>query len=126
MSPGVLRLPPVWKNGHDVWFAQEEAQFHIHKIDSEEDRSSIILAAIGDTSVLVQVFDCIRNPPVQDKYQSFKTQFIASSIDSKEGKLHRTLTELKLDDKRPTQLLREMRSQVPRGISEDILHYFWM
>jgi hypothetical protein len=126
MSPGLLWLPPVWKNGHDVWFAQEEAQFHIHKIDSDEDRSSMILAAIGDTSILVQVSDCIRNQPVQDKYQSFKAQFIASYIDSKEHQLQRLLTALKLEDKKPTQLLREMRILVPHGISEDVLHTLWM
>jgi hypothetical protein len=95
-----------------------------HSIDSDEGRFYIILAVIEELSVLALVFDCIRNSPAQDKYQSFKTQLIACLTDSKEHQLYRLLT--KLDDKKPSQLLQEMRNLASHGISEDVLHSLWM
>jgi hypothetical protein len=103
-----------------------EARFHIHKIDSDEDRFYTIFTAIEELRVLAQVSDCIQNPPAQDKYQSFKTQLIACFSDSIERQLHSLLTELKRDDKKPSQLLREMRRFAPQDIFEDVLHSFWM
>jgi hypothetical protein len=126
MTKRLLRLPPFWKNDPGLWFAQVEARFHIHKINSDEDRFYTIIAAIEEPSVLAQVSDCVRNPPARDKYQSFKTQLTACFSDSKERQLHRLLTELTLDDKKPSQLLREMRRLAPHGISEDVLHSLWM
>jgi hypothetical protein len=35
-------------------------------------------------------------------------------------------TELKLDDKKPSQLQGEMSSMAPYDISEDVLHSLWM
>jgi hypothetical protein len=103
-----------------------EAQYHIHKIDSDENRFYMILAAIEEPSVLAQVFNCIRNPPAQDKCQSLKTQLTACFSDSKERQLHRLLTELKLDDKKSSQLLRDIRRLAPHDISEDVVHSLWM
>jgi hypothetical protein len=121
-----LRRTPFWKNNPGLWFAQVEARFHIHKLISDEDRFYAILAAIEEPSVLAQVSDCIRNPPAWDKYQSLNTQLTACFSDSKERQLHRLLTELILDDKKPSQLLREMRRLAPHGISEDVLHSLWI
>jgi hypothetical protein len=36
------------------------------------------------------------------------------------------LAKLKLDDKKPSQFLQEMRSLAPQGISEDVLHSLWI
>lgn len=60
MASGLLCLPPFLENDADVLFAQVEARFHIHKIDSDGDQFCTILAAIEEPNVLTQVSDCYR------------------------------------------------------------------
>jgi hypothetical protein len=118
MASVLLRLPQFWKNDPGLWFAQMEARFNIHNIDSDDDRFCTMLVATKELSILAQVYDCIRNPLAQDKNQSFKTQLIACCTDSKERQPHRLLTELKFDDKTSSKLLRKMCNLASHGISE--------
>jgi hypothetical protein len=52
MASGLLRLPQFWKNDLGLWFAEVEAQFDIHNIDSDENQFYTILAAIEEPCVL--------------------------------------------------------------------------
>jgi hypothetical protein len=69
MAPGRLRLPQFLKNDPDFCFTQVEARFHIHNIDSHEDRFCPILAAIEESNFLAQVSDFILNQSAQDTFQ---------------------------------------------------------
>jgi hypothetical protein len=85
----------------------------------------MIFAAIEEPSVLARVSNCVRNPAAQDKYQSLRLNSPHALVIPKSVNFT-LLTELKLDDKMPSQLLREMRRLAPHGISEDVLHFIWM
>ncbi|KYN29457.1 hypothetical protein ALC57_01095 [Trachymyrmex cornetzi] len=120
-----LKLPPFWKKDPVLWFEQVEAQFYTHRIRSDTLKYYTVVAAV-DAEDLTQVSDILRNPPSTDKYKHFKDHIILRFTESKERQLQKLLTGLELADKKPSQLLREMRSLAANNLTDDIIHTLWM
>lgn len=120
-----IKLPPFWQNDPALWFAQVEAQFFSHRITADNSRYFTIVGAL-DSSVLEQVSDLIRSPPANERYLTLKSQLIERFTDSRETQLHKLLTEMQLGDRKPSQLLREMRTLATDRVSEDLLHSLWI
>lgn len=70
--------------------------------------------------------DLIKTPPDTDKYLRLKEQLISRFSETKEKQIHKLLTGLVLDDKKPSQLLREMRTLANQEVNEEILRTIWM
>lgn len=119
------KLPPFWRADPELWFVSVEAQFFSCRITADLTKYFTIVAAL-DTPVLQQVSDVLRHPAERGKYDALKRQLIERFSDSREKQLHRLLTELELDDKKPSQLLREMLSLAGNDIPDDVLRTLWM
>lgn len=115
-----VKIPPFWRKNVRVWFFQLEAQFINCGITQELTKYNHLLGAI-ETDVLDQVSDFVCNPPATNPYSAFKLLLITQFSDSETQKVKKLLTDLELGDKKPTYLLREMRSLSDQQISEDFL-----
>lgn len=120
-----VRLPNFWKHEPELWFVHVEALFFANNIRSDEERYYTVLSALDSPEVLNQVTDFLRSPPQQDKYKSFKLTIISRFSDSSERQLNKLLTELSLEDKKPSQLLREMLKLAPNNTPESVIHSLW-
>lgn len=121
-----IKLPPFWKNEPELWFAHVEAIFYTHRIIADEEKYFFILAALHDPDVLRQVTDIIKFPPASDKYSSVRSQLISRFSDSKETQLNKLFSELSLEGRKPSQLLREMRNLASNDTSEAVLQTLWL
>ena len=117
--------PPFWKANVSIWFSQCEAQFRIKNIDSDQDRFDCIVSSI-DSGILSQVSDLVVSPPAQNKYETVKARIIDAFSDSEDRKLQRLLKETTLGDRRPSQLLREMKDLANNKVSDNVLKSLWL
>ena len=60
-----LKLPQLWATEPQIWFAQDEAQFALRKIVSDDTKYYYILSSLNQT-ITSRLKDFISHPP--DKY----------------------------------------------------------
>lgn len=120
-----VKVPPFWQSNAELWFVQLEAQFYTHKVTSDSAKYYSVISTL-DSSVLQRISDLLLKPPETGKYKHLKEQLIARFTDSQETQLRRLLTELQLEDRRPSQLLREMKSLAGDKFTEDIIKTLWL
>ncbi|GFS93834.1 putative gag-pol protein [Nephila pilipes] len=116
--------PPIfWRNKPKLWFLQLEAQFANSGISQDATKYNIVVAAL-DENVLDFVVDILSNPP--EKYDTLKKALLNRLTDTEESRLKKLLTDLELGDKRPSDLLRQMKSLAGNSISDEIIKSLWL
>lgn len=119
-----FKVPPFWRTNPGLWFAQVEAQFATSNIVSDATKYNTVVAAI-ESSVLAQVSDIILGPKENQTFEQLKARLISAFADSEQQRLRKLLSEVTLDDKKPSQLLREMRELAGKAVPEDLLKTLW-
>lgn len=120
-----VKVPPFWSENPEVWFAQIEAQFSIAGVHSDSSKFNTVVAAI-ESKVLSQIADAIINPPETGKYDNLKKQLLERFGASEAERMRQLLSELELADKKPSQLLNEMRHLGAKNISTQLLESLWL
>ncbi|GBM70117.1 hypothetical protein AVEN_151579-1 [Araneus ventricosus] len=85
------------------------SQFKLNGICNNETKFHTLVAAL-DSKILSYVLDIVRNPPADSKYDALKARILSHSSQSQSTKLRALLQDLQLGDKKPSQLLQEMRN----------------
>ncbi|KAJ3662282.1 hypothetical protein Zmor_006637 [Zophobas morio] len=124
-NSGNPKLPVFWQRDPQLWFAQVEAQFHSLRIRTDITKYFTVVAAL-DSSVLQHVADVIANPPESNKYDAIKQKLIRAYTDSQERQIRKLLNELELGDRKPSQLLREMKTLAGTQMQDDFLKTLWL
>ncbi|KYB29887.1 hypothetical protein TcasGA2_TC034537 [Tribolium castaneum] len=120
-----VKPTPFWKGDAKLWFIQLEAQFNLGKITSDTTKYHYVVSAI-DTSVLQQIADFVTNPPAVNQYEGIKQRLISTFSDSQERQLRKLLSEIDLGDKKPSQLLNEMKRLGDSAVSDELLKTLWL
>lgn len=120
-----FRAPPFWKANPAVWFNQIESQFFTAGITSDKTKYHHVVASI-ESDVLSQVSDLVSTPPATDMYVTLKDRLIKLFTPSDHQRLQLLLHGADLGDKRPSQLLREMRQLATGQINDDLLRTLWL
>lgn len=119
-----VKVPPFWEESPEIWFAQVEAQFANAGVSSDDSRFNTVVAAI-ESKILMQITDAVLHPPDTGKYRNLKTVLLENFGASEQQKIRKLLSEIELGDRKPTQLLNEMRHLGGSQISEQLLHTLW-
>ncbi|XP_066602922.1 uncharacterized protein [Prorops nasuta] len=130
---GISEINAVWKQqlpafmceAPDVWFVVIEAEFSAARVTSDDTKYLAVLRAL-DASTLRLLTDVLRNPPEKGKYVHLKQAILNRMIESRSKQVDKLLRNLTLGDKKPSQLLREMRDLAKGDIGADILHQLWL
>ncbi|XP_043268114.1 uncharacterized protein [Venturia canescens] len=109
----------------DLWFFIVESDFAASRITRDDTKYIAVLKAL-DSHMLDEISDVVLNPPARDKYNHLKKVIIQRFSKSKERQLSKLLNDATLGNKKPSQLLREMRELAGGGLSEDVLHSLWL
>jgi len=117
-----VRLPAFWKKSLQLWFTHAESVFANQRVASHTTKVNFVVGAldeegvrtIGDLLGSAASYDAIRNRLV-DAYELPKSVRFREIV--KPGGM---------GDRRPSQLLRDMRNNMPSGIGEDALKEFWL
>lgn len=119
------RIPPFWKDDLEIWFAQVESQFLSAGITTDETKFSAVVGAL-DGTVLRQVKQAVVNPPDADKYNNLKQQLLRRFDCTEQVKLRKLCSQMELGDKKPSQLLNEMRDLGGASAAEQLLYTLWI
>ncbi|KAL0130257.1 hypothetical protein PUN28_002095 [Cardiocondyla obscurior] len=119
------RLPAFWKDNPELWFFQVEAIFQIHRIVSDSSKFNMVVAKL-DVDSLQEVADIIKKPPASGKYNRLKASILERLSDSADRQLRKLLTQLELGDRKPSQLLRHMRTLAGDRATEAVLRVKWL
>ncbi|XP_066585465.1 uncharacterized protein [Prorops nasuta] len=140
VSPGIISRPTgisevhaVWKQqlpafmseAPDVWFVLIEAEFSASRVRIDDTKYLAVLRAL-DAQTLRLLTDVLRHPPEKGKYEHLKEAILNRLVESRSKQVDKLLRNLTLRDKKPSQLLREMRDLAKGDIGADILHQLWL
>lgn len=120
-----FRAPPFFDTEPEIWFAQVEAQFDISGITANKTKYHCVIAAL-DSKFLTCVVDILRAQPSETSYDVLKQRILDQFSKSESSKLKSLLQDLHLGDRRPSQLLIEMKSLAGSKFDDDLLRSLWM
>lgn len=120
-----IQLPTFIKERPDLWFLLVETEFKSANIRSDITKYSAVLKAL-DVETLTQITDVLTNPPESNAFEHLKETLVKRLSASREKQLQKLLSEIELGDKKPSQLLREMRDLAANEISDSVLQSLWL
>lgn len=123
------KLGPFWPNNPDAWFKIAEVQFSIFSIKADKTKLGMTLTALTHfPEILGKVVDVIERLPENDRYEYLKAALINRLSSSKQQRLEELLEKEDLGDKRPSEVLRHMRSLATGDllVNEDIIRSLWL
>ncbi|XP_059216157.1 uncharacterized protein LOC131994044 isoform X2 [Stomoxys calcitrans] len=109
ISRVAVKAPPFWRADPLLWFKQMESQFLMAGVTQDATKFHTVVASI-ESNILEKAAEIIVNPPSENMYDTLKNKLISSFTDSEEKRLKKLLTNIELADKKPSELLWEMRS----------------
>lgn len=121
----LLKLPNFWIKQPKLWFVQLESEFLFYRIRSDGVKYNSVIRHL-DQQVFVTVADIVKNPSVSEKYICLKEALISRFSDSEEKRIHQLLASLELNDKKPSDLLREVRQLASGAIADNVLLTIWL
>lgn len=119
-----VKIPPFWQMNPALWFSQVESQFITSRISGDATKFHTVVAAI-ESSVLAQVSDIIINPPTNDMYTTLKKRLIQRYAESEQLRLKKLLQEVSLGDRKPSDMLRDMRELAGTNVTDELLRSLW-
>lgn len=125
LSRVACKAPPFWEANPELWFLQLESQFILADVKVDDTKFHIVISAL-DSKILSYVSDIISKPPSVNKYDTLKARIVQHFSQSQSAKLRALLQDLQLGDRRPSQLLQEMKNLASGGIGDDVLKSLWI
>lgn len=119
-----FKPPSFWPNNPTLWFNVIEAEFKFSGIKSDHRKYLAVVRSLDEKTV-VKVGDIVSNAPEIDKYKSIKEAIIARIAPSEDSNLQKLLKDLDLGDRKPSDLLREMKSLADNKISDEVVKKLW-
>lgn len=115
-------LPEFWRHSPQEWFIHAEAIFYTQRVSADLVRVNHVLAALDEDGV--RIVSDLLGP--EASYSLMKHRLIAAYAVPRATRFCALMRSAGMDDRRPSQLLRYMRSVLPEGIDEAALKEFWL
>lgn len=120
-----VKVPSFWKPDPKIWFIQLEAQFRNAGITSDQTKYDYVVSSI-EADILTRVTDILLDPPQDDKYNAIKNRLISLYSETETQQIQKLLSEMELGDKKPSQLLCEMRNLAGTKVTDPFLKTLWL
>lgn len=124
-APIKFKLPAFTKGLPDAWFATVEAMLTAAGINDDLARYNTVIANV-DPDVLMEVWDILKVSPDEGKFTHLKSQMISRFADSADQRLRRLFGDLRLDGRKPSELLRHMESLADGKLDQSALKVKWL
>ncbi|XP_054010832.1 uncharacterized protein LOC128893701 [Hylaeus anthracinus] len=120
-----VKLPTFWREDPRLWFAMLEREFAAYIIRSDAVKCTAVIRHL-DNTIITTVADIISSPDTEDSYKKIKEALISRIASSKETQLRQLLTGVELDDRKPSDLLREMTLLAGTRVTAGVLQTLWL
>lgn len=119
-----LPVPQMSNTNIEAWFTTMDFWFTASGIAADKQKTATILAAL-DPNVISQLANVIATLPQTDRYEYVKAKIIEHFADSEQRRLNRLLSDLPLDDKKPSELYFEMKRVAGNTLGDAALKGLW-
>lgn len=119
------QVPDFYQDDPKTWFLVVETEFRSFPSCSDNIKFSTVIKAL-DSGTLKQIHDILSNPPERNKYEAVKNAIIERLASSRQKDIRKLLKGMTLENRKPSQLLREMKDIAGTSIDNDILHQLWL
>ncbi|XP_017875193.1 uncharacterized protein LOC108623586 [Ceratina calcarata] len=120
-----VQLPAFWKHEPKLWFMMLEKEFQAYNVKVNAVKTSAVVRNL-DPATMRLIIDIIEAPEDKSTYEDIKQALLERLESSDETKLRRLLTELELGDRKPSELLREMKQLAGGRIADSVLRTMWV
>lgn len=122
-----VKLPDFVEEYTDLWFWQVEAAFDAAGISADKKKYNTIIGQLP-TRVMYKLADLRTNPPeLGSMYTTLKTRIIDEFADTTQTKITKLLGDIAIGDRKPSQLLADMRSKAANTpVTDELLKSLWM
>ena len=127
-GPGPARtckLPAVWKDSLEGWFAHAESMMACHNVVADEMRYNLIVTAL-DVSLTKDLLDVLQSPPTEGKYARLKAQMLARFGQTAEQRLRTLYGGIQTEGRKPSSILHEMKRLAGTSIDDAGLKVRWL
>ena len=102
-----LKLPSLWTNDVETWFAQAEAQFALRDITNETTKFHHVVSVLS-ADVAPKVSSILRSPPGHNPYTALKKQLTYKYQLTEHKRAAAIFNIPALGDERPSQIMDRM------------------
>lgn len=119
MNAVTLKLPEFWQANPAGWFRTVESQFTLRGITVDNTKFHYVVASLG-SSTSAELEGFLDNPPAADKYEALKKELLKIYQLTPQAKKRLLLNLPDLGDRKPTELLRYMKT-LHQAAKDDVL-----
>ncbi|XP_053995680.1 uncharacterized protein LOC128885607 [Hylaeus anthracinus] len=120
-----VRINKFWTKNPKVWFTQLESEFVLSRITSDITKYQTVLRHLNH-QILATITDFLDYPPAENRYEALKNLLINRFSESVTKQTQKLLTDLELNRRKPSELLRKMKRLTSGSdVSERILQTLW-
>ncbi|XP_067207883.1 uncharacterized protein [Linepithema humile] len=120
-----MRMPEFLPADPELWFSIVDRSFHAAGITTDSTKFGYALTAIGPRYT-TEVRDIILNPPEERAYETLKAELTKRLSSSQEHKTRRLLEHEEIGDRKPSQILRHLRSLAGNVVGDRVLRTIWL
>jgi len=122
-----IKISAFWRARPRLWFVSLESEFAAYKVRTDEAMYRVTVRHLDEQAMLaVADGGVLEQPPTTGKYETLKNALIERFSDSIEKQMRTLLGEMELGEKKPSVLLREMRTLADTNISDSLLRTLWL
>lgn len=114
-----VKLNQFWERNPELWFVQDEVRFGVHNITADKTKYNLAVTALP-AEACESVYDVLTNPPTTNKYIALKTALL------QERRLEKLLERKYLGDRKPSELLLEMKRFAGDGVPDLMFKRLWL
>lgn len=122
-----VKLPEFLPGNVDMWFWQVDSAFIAADIKADAKKYHSIIGQLPST-VITKLADFRTNPPkAGEMYQTLKDKIVKEFADSEQTKIEKLLEDMPLGDRKPSELLNDMRTKAANTpVNDELLRQLWM
>ena len=122
-----LHVPEFAPDDPELWVSQLERQFTTFGISSQTDKYAALAGSLPHT-LAAEVRDLVVHQPAEQPYDTLRAAILQRAAPSQERRIRQLLEGLQLGDRKPSQLLRQMRSLAGSsgGSDDSLLRQLWL
>ncbi|KAF0732545.1 Uncharacterized protein FWK35_00022587 [Aphis craccivora] len=117
-----VRLPGFWRRSPQRWFTHVETLFHSHRVRSDLSHINHVLTSLDEDGICADE----NLLGVDVKYSAVKSRLIAAYDVPQATRFRSIIQHGGMGDRRPSQMLRNIRSALPSGIDESKIKEIWL
>lgn len=121
-----VKLPDFVEEYAELWFWQVEAAFEAARVLSDRKKYNTIIGQLP-TRVMYKLADLRTKPPQDGRmYETLKQRIMEEFADTTQAKITQLLEAMSLGDRKPSQLLAEMRAKAAHTpVTDALLKELW-